>query len=120
MKYLTDEHIPLLLAQLLRAAGIDVRTAQECGLLGRPDEELLAFAAQEGRCLVTANFEDFPGLTQTFAEYGRPHAGVVCATTPLYTSDSPWVSAALIRLHTEFPEGAYPYFLYWLSKSRNS
>ena len=113
MKYLTDEHIPLLLAQLLRTAGIDVRTAQECGLLGQPDEELLAFAAQESRCLVTANVRDFPRIARDFAAHDERHAGIACGFGTMPTTEAQHVAAQLVRLHEQYPHGVdFDLFVY--------
>lgn len=120
MKYLTDEHVPLLLAALLRRAGVDVLTAQECGLLHTPDRDLLLYAAQSGRCLITANVRDFPNLAREFAEQGIQHAGIACGFGSIPTNQAPEISAFLVRLHEQYPEGAYPDFFVYLSKSRYS
>jgi predicted nuclease of predicted toxin-antitoxin system len=62
-------------ARGLRGSGIDVLTAHEAGLLGRPDHELLAYAATEGRVLVTHD-PDFLDLDRQ----GTKHAGIAyCA-----------------------------------------
>ena len=120
MKYLTDEHVPPVLPQLLHAAGVDVRTIQECGLRGRPDEEILAFAADEGRCMVTSDKKDYDRLTRDFALQGLPHAGVVCVSRSFSNDQASAVAAGLIRLHEQYPDGVYPYFLVYLSRSMNS
>ena len=120
MKYLTDEHIPLLLAQLLRAAGIDARTVQECGLRGQPDEQVLQFAATEDRCVVTSDGADFEKLTRAFATQNLPHAGVVCVVGSITTDQASSFCAGLVRLHQQYPDGAYPCYFDYLTRSRNS
>jgi len=53
VKFYLDEHVPRSVTKALRRLGIDVRTTQEAGQRGKPDPEQLAFAAREGRILVT-------------------------------------------------------------------
>ena len=120
MKYLTDEHIPLLLAQLLRAAGIDARTVQECGLRGRTDDVVLRYAAAEGRAVVTANCKDFKKFTTEFLAGGLPHAGVICFGHYLQTNEAPGAAAALITYAAENPDGMPTYLLTYLSSSSSS
>jgi hypothetical protein len=47
------------LVRALRAQGADVTTALEAGMLGRDDDEHLAFAAAGGRVLLSHNVRDF-------------------------------------------------------------
>jgi hypothetical protein len=65
------------LVQALRLRGADVQTAFEAGLVGRPDEEHLAYAAEEGRVLYTFNVRDFMRLHGEYMTAGREHAGIV-------------------------------------------
>lgn len=70
-----DEHGAAALAVGLRGYGIDVTTTPEAGLLEASDQEQLAYAAANGRVVVTHD-EDFLVLNAS----GIPHAGPVCAT----------------------------------------
>ena len=45
-------------------------------MLGRSDREQLAFAAEQGRCLITNNPQDFPAICIEFYEQGLPFSGV--------------------------------------------
>jgi predicted nuclease of predicted toxin-antitoxin system len=56
VKFYLDEHIPKGVVEGLRRRGLDVLTVQEAGRSGDSDEKQLAFAAREGRVLVT--FDD--------------------------------------------------------------
>lgn len=47
------------LVNLLRAAGHDVITINEAGLMGQSDSFLLEYARQQGRVLLTRNCDDF-------------------------------------------------------------
>jgi hypothetical protein len=42
-----------------------------------PDEDQLAFAAAEGRAILTYNVRDFAPLHGQWLATGRPHAGVI-------------------------------------------
>lgn len=65
------------LVQALRLRGVDVQTALDAGLVGRPDEEHLAHAAAEGRVLYTFNVGDFMHLHGEYMAAGSSHAGIV-------------------------------------------
>lgn len=65
------------LVQALRLRGADIQTALEAGLVGRPDEEQLAHAAETGRVLYTFNVGDFMHLHSEYMTAGREHAGII-------------------------------------------
>lgn len=73
-----DENFPLQVVELLRRLGHDVLTSLEAGQANRaiPDEEVLAFATNLGRAVLTLNRWQFIGLHAR-----RPgHAGIVACT----------------------------------------
>lgn len=78
-RFYLDEDVQTFLAEALRARGVDALHTYEASQGGRADDEQLAFAAAEGRCLVTYNRGDFVRLVRQFAAAGSPHAGVVVA-----------------------------------------
>lgn len=45
-----DEDVSVLLGELLDARGFDVITARDRGMLGKSDEEQLAYSASKERC----------------------------------------------------------------------
>lgn len=75
VRYLVDEHVPKAVATGLRKRGIDVVTVAEAGQLGAEDEDLLAFAKEESRVMVTQD-QDFLRLA---AEAEGDHPGVAHA-----------------------------------------
>ena len=76
MKLLLDAHISgKKVAPRLRAAGHDVRAAnEEPALDGVDDADLLAIAAEEGRILVTFDVKAFVPIVTAWGEASRQHA----------------------------------------------
>jgi hypothetical protein len=81
VRLLTDEHYATEIAIQLRAAGHDARAVLELGVTGTADEALLAFAAGQGRALLTNNVRDFAHIAVLWSGSGRDHHGL------LFTSD---------------------------------
>ncbi len=76
--YLDEDFHPDL-AGAVRQNGYDCVSAVEAGTLGASDEEQLAHAAAQGRCLLSFNVADFAALAVEWARLGRSHAGIVVA-----------------------------------------
>jgi hypothetical protein len=72
---LLDEMYPPALAQQLRTSGHDVVAVLdvEVGLAAKTDEDVLAWAGRNNRCVVTENVSDFARM----AQQGFSHAGIV-------------------------------------------
>lgn len=87
-----DEQFPLAIVELLRALEHNVLTVQEAGKAGLkiPDDEVLAFASNNGRAILTLNRRDFKRLHQQQPS----HAGIVVCT------DDPDRQQLAVRIHT--------------------
>ena len=59
-----DEDVRPRLAKVLRERGFDAVSAVELGRIAVSDAEHFAFAAQEGRALLTFNIQDFVPLAE--------------------------------------------------------
>lgn len=77
MKVCLDEDISPKVAVILRSLGVDATSVHESGRQGLSDRDQLELSAEEGRCLVTRNRNDFMILTREFFERGLPHGGVL-------------------------------------------
>lgn len=77
MRYLLDEDLSTEICVIARGLGVDIVTVLELDRRGWSDEQHLEQAAREGRCVITANRDDFRHLTGIFAAEGRPHTGVL-------------------------------------------
>jgi predicted nuclease of predicted toxin-antitoxin system len=73
-----NENFPRQVVTALRALGHDVLTVMEAGNAGQAiaDVEVLAFAAQHQRTVLTLNRRDFIRLHRR----GIPHAGIIACT----------------------------------------
>jgi predicted nuclease of predicted toxin-antitoxin system len=87
VRFYADEQYPYPVVKCLRILGHDVLTVQEAGNGNQriSDPDVLAFATQEGRAVLTQNRKDFIRLHQQQAE----HAGIIACT-----NDRDWQSLA--------------------------
>jgi hypothetical protein len=74
-----DEMVHKRLAETLRDLGYDAVSCQEAGRAnqGYSDAEQLAYAAREGRAILTFNMVDYLPLDGAWKAIGRSHAGIV-------------------------------------------
>lgn len=77
IKLMLDEHIWKGLTEVLSEHGHDVLHVVDTDYRGTLDEPLLAFAANQGRAVLTFNIRHFVPLVALWYETGREHAGVV-------------------------------------------
>ncbi|GAB1539104.1 DUF5615 family PIN-like protein [Scytonema sp. NUACC21] len=73
-----DEQFPREVSELLRTMGHDVLTVQEAGNAnqGIPDEQVLRFAVNDNRVVITLNRQDFIRLHRSSPE----HLGIIVCT----------------------------------------
>ena len=75
MQFFADECVYRVTVDLLRSWEHDVHTAQETGLAGKPDDQILAYAVKHERVLITidmdfSNIRHYPPKT---------HKGIIVA-----------------------------------------
>jgi predicted nuclease of predicted toxin-antitoxin system len=90
-RFYSNENFPQGAVEELRKLGHDVLTSLEAGKANQriPDEEVLAFATNENRILLTLNRKHFIKLHES----GEDHSGIVVCT-----QDNNFVGLAL-RIH---------------------
>jgi predicted nuclease of predicted toxin-antitoxin system len=73
-----NENFPLQVVEALRSLGHDVLTSQEAGNANQavPDNEVLAYASENQRILLTLNKRDFINLHKQ----NDRHAGIIICT----------------------------------------
>ena len=99
VRYLVDEDLPRSLARSLREEGIDTADVRDVGLRGCSDEEILEYAVQESRAVLTADVGFGNILRFALGE----HCGILLARFPNEVSVSDLNAALLaaIRLLSE-------------------
>jgi len=77
-RLLLDEHYSAVIATELRQSGFDVVAVVAVPeLRGASDPDVFAWAAREGRRIVTENIKDFRPLLRDAAEVGLPTAALL-------------------------------------------
>lgn len=82
IKLFTDEHVHAGLASALRQRGYDAVSCHEANRVNQriSDEAQLAYAAEQGRAMLTNNMADFIRLDETWKRIGHVHAGIILYT----------------------------------------
>ncbi len=91
-----NENFPLKVVHILQSLGHDVLTSQEAGKanLSIPDSEVLKFATENNRSLLTINRKDFINLHKQ----GIKHAGIiVCTQDPDVEGQASRIHQAILR-----------------------
>jgi len=105
---LLDEMFSDSIAQQLRGKGHDVTSVvADTTLLGLPDDQVLARAADAGRALATANIKDFIPLDGRYRAIGQPHAGLILVSTKTFPQNRTFTAAitsALAALLDKTPQ----------------
>jgi hypothetical protein len=96
---LLDEMFTDDIAQQLRTKGYDViSVVADPALVGRPDDQILAYATTEGRTLVTANIKDFVPLDTRYRAADQSHAGLILVSTKTFPQNRGFSSAVTTAL----------------------
>ncbi len=92
--YSNENYFPMDIVRELRRLGYDVLTSYDAGQAnqGIPDEDVLTFATQQERVVITLNRDDFIALHRS----GIPHNGIIiCKTDRDYVGQSQTLHAYL-------------------------
>jgi predicted nuclease of predicted toxin-antitoxin system len=76
--FLVDEDLPRSFARSLREGGFEAEDVRDVGLRGRSDEEVLRYAEEHNRILVTADL----GFGNVFKFPRGSHRGIVIVRFP--------------------------------------
>jgi len=76
IKFYTDTHIAKAVAIQCQRRGIDVVRCEDVEMAQAKDEEHLAYAAREGRVMVSSD-RDFTRLHDEYIKAGASHAGII-------------------------------------------
>ena len=96
---LLDEMFTDDIAQQLRAKGYDViSVVADPALVGRLDDQILAYVTTEGRTLVTANIKDFVPLDTRYRAAEQSHAGLILVSTKAFPQNRGFPAAVATAL----------------------
>ena len=84
--YFDEDSMSQALVTALRARAVDVVTALECQMIGRPDGDHLEIAANLGRVLYSFNTADYFRLHTECLHAGRSHSGLILSRQQTYTT----------------------------------
>jgi predicted nuclease of predicted toxin-antitoxin system len=110
MRYYLDADLDPDIAVAGRALGVDIVSAHECGAKTLTDEEQLARAAADRRCLVTFNRNDFIVATRMAYDKNSPHCGVLIVPPQWRYSRHGVIAKALAAHSARFPEETLPLY----------
>jgi len=77
--YVDEDAMDTDLVAALRSRAVTVVTPLDAGLIGKPDEDQLAFATVDECVLYTFNVSDFYRLHKQWTSARREHAGMILA-----------------------------------------
>lgn len=96
---LLDEMFSDSIAEQLRTKNYDVTSVvANAALVALPDDQILAYAAGEGRALVTANIKDFIPLDGRYRAAGQAHSGLILVSTKTFPQNRGFTAAVITAL----------------------
>lgn len=106
-RFLFDQHVNARALKQLQAQGVDAVHVAEVGLSAADDPEILAWAVDEGRIVVTRNYQDFAPLVSVYAARGLHFPGVLFIATSVSHANAghhvrsmlAWIEAAVEAGH---------------------
>ncbi|HKP52374.1 MAG TPA: DUF5615 family PIN-like protein [Chloroflexia bacterium] len=103
IRLLTDEHISkrLIRGLLLREPELNVLRVQDVGLRTEDDAIILAWAAQEGRVLITSDASTVPDIANERVAMDQPMSGVILLRSDLSIGQA--IEELLISIGASFP-----------------
>jgi len=119
LRLVLDEHFSFRIAQQLRKRGRDVvAVAERAELRQMSDEDLLRWAHEHERAVVTENVQDFLPVHGEFLRQGEPHSGIVLTSPHRFPRSSAGIGT-LVRALAELLQdrgsrGPMPSDVRWL------
>ena len=109
VRLLLDEMFsPEVASELVKRGHDVVAVAADPGLVGLPDEQVLDWATDHGRCLVTENVKDDEVLRRAAAAQGTTHAGLLYSGPRRFPRDRRFVGALVVALDKMVTAGQLP------------
>jgi predicted nuclease of predicted toxin-antitoxin system len=97
LRFLLDEDLPPMAAEVARGLDLDVLSVHELGRIVPAARDQLRFASEEGRIFLTRNHRDFIELTVEFYRAGEAYSGVLLVRRNLPNDRPERIAHALKR-----------------------
>jgi predicted nuclease of predicted toxin-antitoxin system len=121
LKFYSNENFPIAMVDLLRSHGYDVLTSYEAGQANQkiPDDEVLMYAINAGRVVITENRQNFINLHSTASNHAgiiickadRDYAGKVQVLHDFFTQDTQPMENRLLRVMKQNIKGSQQTFI---------
>jgi hypothetical protein len=109
VRLLLDEMVsPEIAAELVKRGHDVVAVAADPGLVGLPDGQVLEWATDQRRCLVTENVKDYEVLRRRSAAQGRTHAGLLYSGPRRFPRDRRFLGTLVVALDKLIAAGHLP------------
>ena len=99
---------PQIAAELVRRGHDVVAVLADPALAGLPDDHILEWATEQGRCLVTENVNDYEVLRRAAAAQGRAHAGLLYCASRRFPRDRRFLGALVAALDRKLAADQLP------------
>jgi hypothetical protein len=99
---------PEIAAELVKRGHDVVAVAADPALAGLPDDQLLAWAGEQHRCLVTENVRDFEILRRQSVAQGTTHPGLLYSGPRRFPRDRRFLGALVTALDQVLAAGQVP------------
>jgi hypothetical protein len=99
---------PEIAAELVKRGHDVVAVAADPGLVGLPDGQVLEWATDQRRCLVTENVKDYEVLRRRSAAQGRTHAGLLYSGPRRFPRDRRFLGTLVVALDKLIAAGHLP------------
>jgi Domain of unknown function (DUF5615) len=104
---------PEIAWELVKRGHDVVAVAADPALVGLPDEQVLEWATDQGRCLVTENVKDDEVLRRASTAQGRTQAGLLYSGPRRFPRDRRFVGALVVALDESIVAGQLPVPMRW-------
>ena len=121
LQFYSNENFPIVMVNLLRAAGHDVLNSYEAGQANQriPDNQVLRYATSIHRILITENRQDFIDLHGVTLDHpgiiifksDRDYIGKIKAMSDFLTIDSQPLENRLLRIKKQNMKAIGPTFV---------
>jgi predicted nuclease of predicted toxin-antitoxin system len=121
LKFYSNENFPIEMVNLLRSRCYDVLTSYEAGQANQKisDDEVLMYATNAGRIVITENRQDFINLHYTTSNHAgivickadRDYAGKVQVLHDFFTQDKQPMDNRLLRVMKQNLKGSPQTFI---------